>query len=147
MSAFADRILGPFRTLIRGATARVDYYALYSAIVNTDNGDETCDLTPEDARLPSMQAIPKMYGVPGLKTNIQPGTKVLVCFQNGDPSKPAIVLFGTGGSLETDLTATLLKLNGGSLPVARQTDSIAGTAGPYPIASGLITGGNATVEG
>ena len=138
MSAFADRILGPFWTLIRSATARSSFFALYGAVVNTDNGDETCDVTFEDARMPTMQGIPKTYGLPGLKTNLQPGTKVLVCFQDGDPGKPAIVLYGTGGSLETDLSATLLKLNGGSLPVARATD----TAGPYP-----IVGGNLTVLG
>ncbi len=93
MSAYADRILGPWRTLIRAATERMNYFALYSAVVNTDNGDETCDLTPEDSRLPSMQSIPKMYGAPGLGSTVPVGSKVLICFQNGDPGRPAIVLF------------------------------------------------------
>jgi hypothetical protein len=150
MSAMMDRLLGPFRSLTRAATARVDYFALYSAIVNTDNGDETCDLTPEDSRLPTMQGIPKMYGVPGATSTLEQGGKVLICFQNGDPSKPAIVLFGkpSPGRLkldvtsETDITGSPLKLNSGSTPVAKEgssttghTHTITGTAGPYPIAA------------
>lgn len=154
MSAFADRILGPFRSLIRAAVARVDYFALYSAVVNTDNGDETCDLTPEDSRLPSMSKVPKMYGLPGIKTTISQGAKVLLCFQNGDPSRPAIVLFGTGSASELDINPSLIKLQGGSTPVAKEgssttghTHTITGTAGPYPIVATIAVNTDSIATG
>jgi hypothetical protein len=112
MSAFTDRVLGPLRALIRNATARVDYFALYSAIVNSDNGDETCDITPEDTRLPSMQAIPKAYGVPGLKTTVAAGSRVLLTHANGDPSKPIIVLYDSTSAAKVSIQATAVNLTG-----------------------------------
>lgn len=119
MTAFSDRVLGPLRSIIRGATARTDFFVLYSAVVNSDNGDETCDLTPEDSRLPSMSKIPKMYGLPGITSTISSGTKVLLCFQNGDPSKPVIVLFGTGTPTKVTLAPSAeLDLVGNSDAVA-----------------------------
>jgi hypothetical protein len=124
MSAYADRLLGPLRSLIRGATARVDYYALYSAVVNVDKGDETCDLTPEDSRLPSMQSIPKLYGVPGLTSTLKPGAKVLLCFQNGDPGRPAIVLFGSSVPAKVSAQGDAVNLAGdpGAAAVGRVGD-------------------------
>lgn len=119
MTAFTDRTLGPIRRLIRSATRRVDYYALYSAVVNTDNGDETCDLTPEDRRLPSMSKIPKLYGVPGTTSTLAAGSKVLLCFQNGDPSRPCIVQYGTGAPTKVVLAPSA------ELDLVGSTDAVA----------------------
>lgn len=114
MSAFTDRLIGPFRMAVRAATARVDFYALYSAVVNSDNGDETLDFTPEDSRLPSQSRIPKMYGLPGVKSTIASGSKILFGFANGDPSKPYVAMYDGTSASKVSLQASTVNLSGDS---------------------------------
>lgn len=132
MSALGDRFLGPIRGLVKQITKRVDYYALYSAVVNVDNG-ATVDLTPEDARFASMQGIPKLYGVPGMSATLMAGAKVLFTHQNGDPSRPCVVLYdGASTPTQVTLNATAVNLGDALNNVVRYGDTLA---------AGLVSGG------
>lgn len=114
MTAFSDRVLGPLRSIIRGATARADFFVLYSAVVNSDNGDETLDFTPEDARLPSQSKVPKMYGVPGLESTIASGSKILFGFANGDPSKPYVAMYDSTSATKVSILSAMVNIGSDS---------------------------------
>ncbi len=142
MSALGDRTLGPIRALIKQITKRVDYYALYSAVVNVDNGT-TLDLSPEDTRFGSMQGIPKFYGVPGFTCSLAAGTKVLFTHQNGDPSRPCVVNYDSTTPTQVKLDATSVLLGSGAQQVVRIGDSITGLTSAT---GGAVTGSIATIS-
>lgn len=140
--------------------------AYRATVVSATSDGQFCDLQPEDKRIPPAQNVPVRVGVPGLVAVVQPGAVVWLSWEKGDPSRPCcspvwengatVVTLTINaqtlkalGSTELDLSAPTVKvdgsvnvvLNGGSLPVARQTDPVTGNAGPYPIASGIVAGG------
>lgn len=147
MSALDDRLLGPLRRLVRQMTARVDYFASYSAIVNTDNGDGTLDITPEDSRLHSMSGIPKLHGLPGVVSTVAQNAKVVFVFQNGDPSKPAVVLYDATAATKVSLQGSAINLaaDPGAAAVGRVGDQVKVTLTPANIATMVIANGGGTV--
>lgn len=156
-----DRVKGAMFRAVKGVFTRIDYYGKYRAKVISQSADgKKLDLKPDDVRLPQMKDVPLRLGLPGLEVKVPPGGYVNVGWEGGDPRKRyceawdpgasateitivataslsvegASVSVSASGNLELD--GNLTTLNGGVLPVARQTD----TAGPYP-----IVGGNPTV--
>lgn len=151
-----------FRKLLDAVLARlgmqivpsVDHLAMYPGKVTGQTG-QTVDVTCDDVRIGDVPAVPLQLGLPGSEVQVSPGARVLVGWHGGDPRKPYATTWEGGAtvlSLSVDaqtqiqinggtlltLDGALVKLNGGTLPIARQTD----TAGPYP-----IVGGNPTVLG
>lgn len=118
------------------------YSRVYAATVVAQTGS-TVDLLPDsdDLRGTGLQGVPVMYGAPGIEAQFPPGTKMLLIFQDGRPDKPLAICF--------DGAALVLKLGGGSSPVARVGDQIALTAATGPTGPvtgvGIITGGNPQV--
>lgn len=119
------------------------YSRVYSATVVAQIG-QTVDLLPDsdDLRGSGLQGVPLMYGAPGIEAQFLPGTKVLLIFQDGRPDRPLAICF--------DGAAILLKLGGGSSPVARVGDTITlttATAGGTPCTGqGIIVGGSPVVQ-
>ncbi len=118
------------------------YSRVYAATVIVQTGS-TVDLLPESEELSAsgLQGVPVMYGAPGVEAMFPPGTKMLLIFQDGRPDRPLAICF--------DGAAILLKLGGGSSPVARVGDQISLTSATCPAGActgvGIITGGSSKV--
>lgn len=133
-------------SLARQAVSGVDYFALYDAKVITQAGN-ALDLQPLDSRLPGFGSVPLRIGIPGVTATVQPGCVVRLGWDRGDPQRPFCCLFDASATaLSLSLSASSITLNNGTLPVARQTDTVTGQAGPYPLSGGIVAGGNATVK-
>jgi hypothetical protein len=141
-----------------GAPPDLMRLGLYRARVDTCASDgSTMDVTPDDRRISPEKNVPMRVGLPGATMQVQPGAVVLLGWEKGDPSKPycaphweqgATVLKLTLSATEVDITGnTVLKLNGGTLGVARQTDPISSaTAGPFAVSPQIIQSGSTTVK-
>jgi hypothetical protein len=110
----AGRMKNPLLQLIKSAFPRIDSLALYRAKVIGQSGS-TVDLQPDDARLPMMSKVPIRHGLPGVSLTVQPGTSILVGWENGDPAHPYACLWEGG---ETVMSLQLA----GNTAVARKDD-------------------------
>lgn len=95
---------------------RLDFLALYPARVVVQNLNGTLDVQPDDARLPSMQSVPIRYGVPGVTAKVAAGGRVLIGFENGDPSRPVATLW--------DSASTTIQFHGRLAPIGRVGDRV-----------------------
>ena len=155
------RGVAPLKNLVNRWLARVDYFAFYHARVSAQSADgSTVDVIPDDDRLPqdSMRGIELRLGLPGVTVKVQSGCYVMVGFDSGKPNLPYATLWDLGSTtLEINIQAStkvdiscgaaafsmdgltgIIKLNNGTLPIARVGD----TAGSFP-----IVGGNPLVLG
>jgi hypothetical protein len=114
--ADVDRTLGGVLTrLINRVMSRVDYYTLYASRVVVQHADGTIDVIPDDPRMPSKAHVP-IRSLPGTKVKVVAGARVLLGFENGDPSKPIASTWEEGGLEALEI--------GGARPVARLGDQV-----------------------
>lgn len=99
---------------------RLDHLALYPCRVVSQDGDRL-DLAPESDRLAPCAGVPLRFGLPGVTATVPAGTRVLMGFEHGDPSRPYAALWELG-------QVTTLSVNGGSVGVARNGDDVARSA-------------------
>lgn len=107
MSTSSDRLVEAVRRIVRPLLSRIDYLALYPARIVTQAADGTLEVMPDDERLPGMTRVALRTFLPGVEVKVKDGGRVLVGFENGDPSKPVATLFD-GGAIES-LTITAEK--------------------------------------
>lgn len=103
---------------------------------------ERLNLQPVRTRadMPDLARVPVRAGAPGVRAQHALGSRVLVAFVDGDPSRPAVV--GFEDPSQPGWMPLSLELGGpGALGVARQTDAV--QAGPF---AGVITGGSLRVK-
>jgi hypothetical protein len=89
-----DRLLGPFRRLVRAAMRPTDYYRLAEYKVSkVDTG--YLDIRPmrTGVGLPELTNVPTRAGVPGGGGDPVVGSSVLVAFADGVPTRPMIVSY------------------------------------------------------
>lgn len=92
-----DRLKASLFALFRSAVPRLDYYAKYDAqVVKWNRNDQTADVVPSDAKVPSMSSIPFKHGAAGETLDVTPGTRVLVGWENGDPARPFAATWSGG---------------------------------------------------
>lgn len=150
--------------LVLDSLPQIDFLARYNAKVVSQRSNGNLDIQPDDQRLPGYSNIPIRYGDPSTSVKVQPGGYVQLAFDGGNPRNPFVEAWLNGTTVsELDLSAIkivlndgtngtitiqngIITLNGGLLAVARQTDKVTGTAGPYPVANGVITTGNNTIK-
>lgn len=83
-----DRLAQAFKDLVGLFTAKIDYLALYPSEVFSQESDGALQVFPDN------QAIAKQAGVklrspfPHCKVTVVKGARVLLGFEEGDPSKP-----------------------------------------------------------
>lgn len=84
------------------------------------------DVTPRyrDRGLPELAGVPQYPGLHGTETDATVGATVLVSFLNGDPTRP--IVCGYERPEATGATATQIRLGGGVLRVARESDTVTG---------------------
>lgn len=99
---------------------KIDYSRLYPAKVAKQNVDDrTLQLVPDDAKVKGagLDRVPIRHGYPGADIEIEPGARVRLGFENGDPAKPyaigwepgaAGLRFGTLLIVQNALTFALL---------------------------------------
>lgn len=121
MSDARSRILDGLSRLVAHLTRRVDYLALYPCRVVAQRDDRSLDLHAEDARLGSPAAVPVRWGLPGVVAVVPAGTRVLLGFEDGDPSRPVAMLWEYA-------EVTALQINAGSTRVARQGEDVTSSA-------------------
>jgi hypothetical protein len=104
-----SRFLGPIKRAI-------DYSRKWPARVSGVNGDGTIQVVPDDARIrgAGLDRVAIRTGFPGRITP-QNGTRCLIGWEGGDPSRPYAEGWDTNSVLE-------MSLAGGTLPNARQGD-------------------------
>lgn len=103
---------------------------------------ERLNLQPVRARaeMPDLSRVPIRAGAPGVRAQHSLGSRVLVAFVDGDPSRPAVV--GFEDPSQPGWMPLSLEFGGpGALGVARQTDAV--QAGPF---AGIVTGGSLRVK-
>jgi hypothetical protein len=95
--------------------------------------------------MPDLQRVPVRPGIPGARATHAVGSRVLVAFVDGAPSRPVVMSFEDADGegfvpLTLELAAdTMIKIGAGAvLAAARMTDPV--QAGPF---TGAITGGSA----
>lgn len=118
MSEF-DRIKKHLAAVVESLVGRrLDYSAYYPAKVVRQSG-ETLEVRPDDARIAGngLAGVPIRHGLPGTRTTVAPGARVLIGFENQDPKKPFAALWDTNAAF-VDIEI------GGNLPVARQGDMV-----------------------
>lgn len=97
---------------IRWAVRDTMYHGEYTCKVVRQADDGSLDLMPEDERLrgTGLQGVRLIHGLPGCEVKVPQGERVLLRFDNGDPSKPYAGLWHEGQVTEINL--------GGKLKVA-----------------------------
>lgn len=145
---YLDRIRAGLGAFINGllgrspsSPARWDYLALYPATVSKQAADGSLDLLPDDpvVRGAGFSGVRLKTGVPGLRATVPGGTRVLLGWEGGDPSRPYAATWEHGA-------VTLLTFDGGTQAVAREGDSVdagtlSGAAGATPVTFTYIPAG------
>lgn len=120
--------------VIKHVAGDPEYHVFHPARVVGQNPDMTLELVPDTERLAPMSKVPIRFGVPGVTCKVEVGSRVLLGFAGGDPSKPIATIWE--GSVVQEFTQTTtgehkiesasVKLGAsGSLPTARQGDMVA----------------------
>jgi len=128
---------------IRFVMRDVTYHKLYPSTVMAQVGD-SLSVLPDNVALKGtgLTNVPIRTGIPGTKATVAPGAKCLLGFEEGDPQKPYVALWGENVVIS-------LAFANGVLPIARQGDSVivAGVAPGSGVAYGTIATGNPLVMG
>lgn len=128
-----------FDRIFSGIKRDIGLSRAYSARVVKQNADKTLELVPDDpvvaANGRSLDKVPIRCGIPA-EVETSGGTRCLIMFANGDPARPFVYSFES-------TVVDKVRINGGSLPAARQGDI---TTTPFPattlalLASNLLCG-------
>lgn len=139
---------------IRWVMRDVTYHKHYTATVQLQAGD-TVDLLPDDPAIRGngLSGVPIMYGLPGVKATVAPGTKMTLFFENGDPSKPRAAMW-EGGHIELSFANGVMPIGRvgdqvvipAGIPVSTTGTAAAQTGATTAPAIGQITGGAPTVK-
>jgi hypothetical protein len=117
IGAGAGRLRAALAAIVRAETRRVDYLALHPAtVLSQDGAGGPLDLRPDTEALPPPQAVP-LRVVNGVRLTIPAGTRVLLGYEAGDPSKP----YATLGPFAD---VTRFAVNGASTKAAREGDDV-----------------------
>jgi hypothetical protein len=129
---------------IRWVMRDTKYAGTYACTVQGQVGN-LLDLLPDDESIAGkgLSGISIRHGLPGCTVSVRTGARVLLAFENGDPTKPYAALWSEG-----DITSVSLGY-GGTKPVARIGDTCSvffppvipftGSIGGVPITGGIMT--------
>lgn len=125
-----DPIKEPLIRLVLKATQRMDYHALYSCKVVSQNADGTLELQPDRTTLSSVSKVPIRLGLPGVEVKVAAGSRVLLGFENGDPAKPVATLWEKSTLNEIVVTAAT------KVTVTSPSVELGGTPAIQPVIQG-----------
>lgn len=144
-----DRFMSAVRAIIRTELTHLKYSGVFEYVVRGVNGsipDTTVDAEPSETSLglPSVSRVPMRASVLGGASVPTVGNFIHLAFLNQDPARPVFV--GGGAAV------TLVSLDAaGTLPIARQTDSVRCAAPTNAMFTGTFnsvpTSGTITISG
>lgn len=126
--------LESLRSLVRTLTRDVRYHKLYPARVEGVNADGSIDVTPDDVEIrgTGLSVFPDA-GLPNTTIAPASGARCLVGFKAGDPRRPYIAEWESGG-------LGRVGLNGGTRPLARFGDPVRFALPPVVTVTGTVQG-------
>jgi hypothetical protein len=101
----ADRFKAVLESIMRRIASRYDFAATYGCKVVSQNADGTLELLPDSPLMPGESGIPIRSG-PGVTYQVNPGARVLLTWENCDPSRPIAILGETHDLKSMTITAT-----------------------------------------
>ena len=107
-----SRLTAAFDGMVRRATRRMDFHAVYPGRVVAQRADGTLDVVADSPDVQLPRAI-RYRTLPGLAVTVPAGTRVAVGFEQGDPARPYAGLWELGD-------VTHWKLDGGTHRAARE---------------------------
>jgi len=130
-----DPMAAAIGALVRRETAQLDFYATYTARVVGQNGDESLELQPSDARLPGMSRVPMRPGHAGVTSQLVPsGSTALLAFENGDESRPYVAGFVGASATAITWDAAVLQLGALATAFAARADLVDANFAAIPAA-------------
>lgn len=142
MSLVSDRLRAAIEAVVRALVPPVDALALYEAQVTTwTEATQTADLVPASPASPlpaAMSGVPQRIGPPGTRVVLQPGTRVLVGFTDGDLSRPEIRFADLPGSTGFFPAGTRVDLAEGTQGAARVGDPVNAGQLVAQVAGGVV---------
>lgn len=102
----ADRVKAMLFRIIHAAYPNMIFLGMFPAKVNSRSDDGLfLDITPDDKRLPPMSKIPLRLGAAGMNVKVKLSAlfpaRVLVGFEDSDPSKPYCLLWDGGEKVDS----------------------------------------------
>jgi hypothetical protein len=95
------RMMRDFAAIIEAHTGnRIDYSRMYPARVLAQSGDGSLELLADNPKVrgTGVTQVPIRHGLPGVTVKVNPGARVLLFFEGGDPKEPAAALWPDGSS-------------------------------------------------
>jgi hypothetical protein len=146
-----DRLKGALRALVRHWQAPLDRFALYPAeVVAQEPQGGALSVRPFDERMPPISGVKIRHGIPGVNVEVEPGARVLVGFEAGDPELPYASLWEEGSLKRLYIEATgqvviqcpdvLLGDKKNARPVARIGDPVQLLLDPTTVVQGTVGG-------
>ncbi len=145
-----DRLKAAFGRLVGHYTSGLDRFALYPAEVVTQDADGLVSVRADDARLPPVSGVPIRHGIPGVTVEVEKGARVLLGFDAGQPDRPFVALWNSGGlkalKIEASGTVTvkadsvILGDDKDARPVARIGDAVQLVLMPSTPVVGTLSG-------
>lgn len=123
-------------SIVRAVTSDLVYARVYAATVELQHDDGSCDVRPDAAELrgDGLQHVPVMVSPAGTGARVEPGTRCLVAFADGDPRQPRIVAW------EYAQVRATVALDSGAAGVARNGDLVQLNLSPMAPVSGVASG-------
>ncbi len=154
-----DKGNDPMEDAIRQATGDAAFARRYAAEVVAQHASGKVSLKLDSALMPELDNVPIVYGLPGVRAEVDPGARCRVEFVDGNPQKPEVVGWEHDGM-------SRLVFDGGSQAMARVDDDVdcgsltitcstgvitalyapAGVGGATPMTGGKITSGSDKVD-
>jgi hypothetical protein len=97
--------IGALRKIVDKFTSRIDWFGSYPCTVISQSSDlETVEVKPDSNKLADLPpGVPIRWGIAGVKCRLSSGSRVLVSFEEGDPSKPYVSMWQNSTSEEIQL--------------------------------------------
>lgn len=129
MLAFIERI-------VRGAIGNSTYLRSFGVEVQAQHADGSVDVLADSDELrgEGLQRVPVMVSPAGTRVIVEPGTRGLLRFADGDPRKPRIVAW------EYRKSSAVVSLDGGGAGVARNGDLVEFYLSASTPIAGVMTG-------
>jgi hypothetical protein len=86
-----DKLKSAFEAFIQRVMERTRYLGVFPSRVAQQDTDGTVQVTPDNSDLPGMTGVPIRPFAPGVTLKVNQEARALIVFENGSPSKPAVV--------------------------------------------------------
>lgn len=139
----SDRVKRGLISLVQHLLRPTDYHAMYPARVESQNDAGNLDLVPDDSRLPGMTNVPIRYGIPGVTASVKTGSRVMIQFEGGDPSKPVATVWDASAVeyLIVGADKTYIgEKSDDARPIAREGDTVMSFLPPVMPIAGTLSG-------